>query len=1081
MIRDVTLDSIWAGGINIVQQYGNTTEPVHGLSLIDSTFSWENRYTGNAVYGIGKWDGGIARVDDLLVMGTTFKDFRRGFHYDNSVPISGDLLQFGGNSRISGNRFVNTLETSLIHGTANNDIRLTRAPAAGATVTVDHNVFSNETSWVPTGPSVLVSGGVAGSGTVAVTDNSFIGWNRSTVGQVISVASSGGPSVALDRNTFSNVGGYTETPTNSAELPGDIANPVHISNTNGNVRTAFPSAASVVPGECQVKVTVQEPQAGGSQPSYPVRVDAFAGGENGANVYLGRVQVASAADWGTDGAELKFPFALGEGKLRLQTVDALGNTSPLSRTVEVVDGGAEACGPQLWIRQAETQQDPSWSRSLEFEVMSSVPLADGALDSALNTAASSAAATVQSVRPASENAAINTRWNVTVKADSTGVVVLGVAAQSVQDREGHWNEHPANATDAPNNFVRSADPAGIAGTPGALLDASVEYRVPVRIAETTDGILTAVEGGADSDPFRIETTARDSQGRMVQAPVAAVVVHPNATNLVPDASMPDPLGDPAAQARLLPNNLAMNENDAVIDPAFGETQIAVTAINNTVVDGTRTLTLSPVLASDDPEYDGIVLDSLSVVLGDDDEPVAEDSPAVVTSNDATANGTAANSVSVTARNAAGLAVQNAVVRFAVPADVVVLDDGDEPIAGPASVTRITNAQGKATLAAGSTVAHTPFEITATVDAADRQDVVAGSPATVTFTPGAPSAAHSMLSVTPGKLTVDGEPHEAKVRVADAFGNFVTGQSVTFATDPATTVSGNGVAVSGNDGFARVTITTQKAGTVTVSATLGIEQVAESPATVSFGAGSYAAANSGVQASTEVAEANGTHEVKLEATLKDAFGNEIDGELSGVTIASSHGNVSETAYVGEGMYAATLTAAQPGSATVTVSVGGVRAAGTAAVRFVQTPSKPTVGPSNGTKVSGSADPFMTVTVRTEDGTLLASTVSDMFGRYSTSLLAAVVHDQRLNVQARDENGFVSAVAVLTIDLLAPDAPQVDPSNGWKLKICTDEGNTVAVHNRHGNTMNGELRQANGGCFAFTRAQGSPSKTECECMP
>ncbi|QIK63768.1 hypothetical protein G7068_11660 [Leucobacter viscericola] len=1068
LIRDVTLDSIWAAGINIVQQYGNAAEPVHGLSFIDSTISWENRYTGNAVYGIGKWDGGVVRVDDLVVMGTTFKDFRRGVHYDNSVPISGDLLQLGGVSRISGNRFVSTLDTALIHGTANNDIRLTRAPVAGATVTVDRNIFNNAGAWTPAGPSVLVSGGVAGSGTVAVTDNTFVGWNRNTVGQVISVTSSGGPSVALDRNTFSNVGGFTATPTNSAELPGDLANPVHISNANGNVRTAFPSAATVVPGACQVAVTVQAPQAGGNQPSYPVRVDAFAGGANGADVYLGRVQVASAADWGVDGAELKYPFALGGGKLRLQTVDALGNTSPLSRTVEIAGAGVDACGPQLWIRQAETQQDPTWSRALEFEVVSSVPLADGALAAALNTAASSAAASVQSVRPASENAAVNTRWNVTVRADATGTVVLGAAAHSVQDREGHWNDQPANATEAPNNVVRSSDPAGIVGTPGAMLDASVEYRIPVSLSAQPGGTLTAAEGATETESFTIVTDARDSLGRTTHPPVSTVVVQPRWTDLVPDASMPDPQGDPAAQAKLLPNNTAMSESDAVIDPASGETKVAVAAINNTVVDGTRALTLTPELASDDPEYDGIVLDSLAVILEDDDEPVAADSAMAVTSNNAVANGTAANEVTVTARNAAGLPVQNAVVRFGLPVGLSALGAGEsgEPVAGPTGVTRITDAQGKATLSVGSTVARTPFDVAATVDAADRQDTVAGSPVAVVFTPGAASAAHSVLSVTPGRLAVDGEPHEAKVRVADAFGNVVTGQAVTFTTDPATSMSGNGVATSGSDGFARVTVKTERAGTATVSAALGAEAVAESPASVSFRAGNYAAANSGVQASAGVAEANGRHEVTIEARLKDTFGNLIDEELSDVVIASSSGEVTSTEYVGDGVYAATLTATRVATATASVSVSGVTAAGTDQVRFVPTPSKPTVDPSNGTRVSGGSDPLMTVTVRTENGTLLATTTSDMLGRFTTPLLAPVVHDQRLDVHARDENGFVSAVAVLTIDLLAPDAPRVDPSNGWKLKICSDAGNTIVVQDKHGNTISGELGKSNKGCVEFT---------------
>lgn len=1063
VIREVTMDSIWAGGITFIQQSGNTAEPVHGLSLIDSTFSWENRYTGNAVYGIGKWDGSVSRVDDLVITGTTFRDFRRGTHYDNSVPISGDLIQLGGVSRISGNRFVNTLEPSLIHSGVNNDIRLPRAPLAGATVSIDHNVFSNETSWVPTGPAVLVSGGTAAFGTVAVTDNAFFGWNRGTTGQVISIASSGGPAVAVDRNTFSGVGGYTETPTNSAELPGNSANPVYLSNVNSNVRTAFPSGAAALPDTCQVRVTVQRPQAGGVQPTYPVRVDAFAGGSSGTDHYLGGVLVASDADLGLAGAELSYPYSLDGGKLRLQTVDALGNTSPLSRTVEVT--GANACGPQLWIRQADTQEDPTWSRLQQFEVMSSEPLADGALEAALNLEGSSTSGEVVSVQAVSGDSSANSRWSVTVHADAAGTIVLGAAANSVQDRSGHSNALAANASDAPNNFVRSTDPAGVAGTPGSQLDNAVTYRLPVSLSAPASGTLTATEGEAAHESFTIGLDARDALDRTIYAPIASIAVQANWANLVADASLPDPVGDPAAQATLPPNNAAMSESEAVMDPAARETRVAVAAVDNTVVDGTRTVTFTPVLASDDPEYDGLVLDALTITVADNDDPVAANSSVASTSNNAVANGTSANRVTATVRNAAGQAVQNATTHFDIPDELISLN-GDDPAAGPTRVTEITNAQGEATLAVGSTVARTDFPVSVLVNTGGGEDPVTGSPVKSRFVPGPASAAHSVLSVSSGVHPVDGEPHSASVLVADAFGNFVSDQTVVFATEQDTVLSDDGIATSGSDGVARVTVRTRLAEEVAVSAALGGEEVASSPAVLTFGAGSYSAANSGVRAVSEVAEANGKHKVLLEARLKDAYGNFIRDELSGVSILTSIGEVTTTEYAGEGVYTTTLSAATPGTARASVSVGGVVAAGTAEVRFVPTPKRPTVDPSNGTRVAGSAESLRTVTVRTEDGELIATTTVDFFGRFSTALSVAVEHDQKLRVQALDENGFASPEANLTIDLIAPDAPKADPSNGWQLNICAEEGSSIVVRNKFGNLINGVLGKVREGCAVFT---------------
>lgn len=1062
-IREVTIDSMWRAGITFVAQAGNAAEAVHGLSVIDSTFSWDNKQTDNAAYGLGTWGGNSAKIDDLILVGSTFKDFRRGTLYDNNVPISGDLLQFGGNSRISGNSFVNTIGANLIFDGANNDIRVTRAPAAGSTVTIDRNVFSNTTAWSPKGPAVLISGGGTGSGQVAVTDNAFYGWNRGATGEVISVSSSGGPPIALDRNTFSNVGGYTNTATNSAELPGDATNPVLLNNTNGGLRTAYPSAAAVIPGACQISVTAQRPQTGGGQPVYPVRVDAFAGGINGADVYLGGALVATEGDWGVSGVDLSFPFSLSGGKVRLQTVDALGRTSPLSRTVEAV--GAEGCGPQLWIQQAGTQDDPSWSRFLEYEVMSSAPLADGAIESALNLAASSAAGEIVSVQAANVDPSVNTRWRVTVRADAGGALVLGAAAHSVRDRAGASNGLPANASDAPNNVIRSADPAGVAGTPGSALDASVSYRVPVSLSESSGTTVSATEGATSNASFAIDLDARDSLDRTMQAPVSAVTVQPGWSNLVPDASMPVPQSSPEKQASLLPNHTSMSASDATIDPASRETQISVAAVDNTVVDGARTVALTPTLVSDDPEYNGLVLDGLTVTAVDNDEPAAAKSPLVIESNNAIANGTAANRVSATVRNAAGQAVQNAVVRFALPAGLISLD-GADPVQGPATVTAITDAQGRATAAIGSTVSGTNFDVAATVDAGGREDAISGSPLAVRFVPGAASAAHSVLSVTPGILAVDGEPHEATVRVVDAFGNRVSGETVTFATDPAVTMSGNGTAVSASDGIARVTLSTELAQLVTVSAALGSEYVVNSPATVTFGAGRYSAEHSGVHASASVAEANGTHKVLLEARLNDSFGNLIGEELPDVVIASTTGTVSQTEYAGGGLYTATLTATQAGSASASVSVAGEVAAGTTEVRFAQTPTTPRVEPSNGTTVSGWADPGVTVTVRTESGALLATTQADILGRFSTSLSGAVVHQQELEVQAQDGNGFTSANAVLVIDLLAPDAPIIDPSNGFKLSICAEPGSAIVVRDKTHRTIPGTLSKGKNGCVVFS---------------
>ncbi|MFC4222437.1 Ig-like domain-containing protein [Lysinibacter cavernae] len=1060
-VHAVTIDSMWRAGINVVAQSGNAGEPIHGLSITESTFSWENRDANNLAYGLGKWDAGTVRVDDLDIRDSSFLDFRRGAGYDSNVPISGDRIQTGGTSRVSGNTFQNTLAAASIYSDRNSDIRLVQEPAPGSSLSIDHNVFSNTTAWVPTGPAVQIAGGGSSAGRVSVTDNAFFGWNRNAVGQVISVTSTGGPSVALDRNTLSSVGGYTESATNSAELPGDIANPVHVANANGNVRTAFPSAAAFEPGACQLTVTTQRPQAGGGQPAYPIRVDAFAGGVNGAENYLGGVAVNSDADWGADGVQLTYPYSLGGAKLRLQTVDALGNVSPLSRTVEVA--GADTCGPQLWVQQAETQADPSWSRSLRFEVLSSEPLANDALRGALDLG--QAAAEIVSVVPASADASTNTRWSVTVRADAAGTVTLGVGAGSVSDRAGNTNPQPANTMDAPNNFIRSSDPAGVETTPGALIDNAVTYQLPIRLTAPESRTLSVSELGNVSDQFSISLEARDALGRTAFAPAALVTVTPQWSGLVRDERMPHPATTEAEQATLLPNQPTVSSTDAVIDVADREVAVGVAAVNNTIVDGTRSVQLAPVLHSDDPEFDGLMLDSLSVTVTDDDDPVAADSVISVTANGAVADGVATNSVSALIRNAAGQPVQNAVVSFQVPEGVNALS-GADTIAGPSTVTATTDAAGGATLLLSSTRAHTDFAIVSTVISGGAPVGIGTAPAVVSFVPGVASAEHSALSVSAEQVSVDADPHRVTVSVVDAFGNAVSGATVIVTTDPVTTMSGDGIAQSGIDGIAFVDLSTEVAQSVTVVATIGGVEVSGSPASISFGAGDFSAPDSGVRASVTVAEANGIHEVLLEAHLHDAHGNLITSEVDDVVILSSAGDVAETRFVGDGRYEAILTSDAAATADASVTVGGVKASGEVTVTFVPTPSAPAANPSNGVTLTGRADANNTVVVTTETGLSLGSAPTDAFGWFVVTLTAPVVDGQVVHVEARDTNGFVSPVTNVTIDQVAPSVPWVDPSNGRSLTICAEDGTTVVVEDADGIHVDGSFGEFVDGCVVFT---------------
>ena len=298
----------------------------------------------------------------------------------------------------------------------------------------------------------------------------------------------------------------------------------------------------------------------------------------------------------------------------------------------------------------------------------------------------------------------------------------------------------------------------------------------------------------------------------------------------------------------------------------------------------------------------------------------------------------------TIKDADGNLLRGQQVDFTNISDTVVLD--------PAQCTT-DETTGSCSATITSTVAGTyTDEISATVQAGSSTAGIAGSPKTVVFTPGKPDPNTSSLAVAPaGPLevgTADANTYTATALAKDVFGNTVPGQRVHFtvtnaddsAVSPSTKLSADHCD-TGNTGTCNVTLTSTKAGTYLVNATIqnpddptqqtGIQS---SPATVVYVAKEVCVVEKGcepqpgvttvthVQVTRDNALNDGQATDEITAYTYDEWGNEVSAEVhisttdSALKLAGT-GTIFTDAVTGRGTLTATSLVGGPHTATASI--------------------------------------------------------------------------------------------------------------------------------------------------------------------
>jgi hypothetical protein len=587
----------------------------------------------------------------------------------------------------------------------------------------------------------------------------------------------------------------------------------------------------------------------------------------------------------------------------------------------------------------------------------------------VRTGTVSATRSLVAVAPGSVAAGVSSVVTVTAR-DLNDNPVAGAVVTLAASGAGNTIDQPLGVTDA-NGIATGAVSSTVAGLKSVtatiagvdVTQAASLTVTPATVSATVSEIVASPGAvSADGGTATITVTARDAFGNPI----------PGATVVLAASGTLNSLGQPVALTN------ANGATTGSLASTRAEVKTVSATINGVALTSTASVTVgvgavsaarSSVLSSTGSLVAGADAATITVTARDaNDNPVAGVAvvlaasgtantlvqPVVVTNASGVATGTLASTraeqKTVTA-TAGGVSVSQAALVTVAPAvvsaaqsevtatptsvasgeaslvTVTARDAFDNPVAGAAVVLAAsgtgntieqpapTSATGVTTGTVSSSVAEQK-SVTATING-----VAVTQAATVTVTAGTVSAATSTVSAAPGTLAAGSSTSTITVTARDDSGNPVAGVAVVLAA----TGTDNVVvqpAPTGPDGVTTGTISSTRAGTKSVSATIAgvaVTQVADvvvTPAALSPTA-------STVQLSTNVISA-GAGSAAITVTARDEFLNPISGATV-VLAATGDGNaitqpaaVTDAAGVASGAISSTVSEAK----TITATVDGV---------------------------------------------------------------------------------------------------------------------------------------------------------------
>ena len=480
------------------------------------------------------------------------------------------------------------------------------------------------------------------------------------------------------------------------------------------------------------------------------------------------------------------------------------------------------------------------------------------------------------------------------------------------------------------------------------------------------------------------------------------------------------------------------------------------------------------------------------VLADNGATVA---PAVTTQPDGTVE------ISVTSQTAGVSAVTASInsssqsrdvtfiadIRTAKIADMEVIKDGSEADGSTANTlrARVTDAFGNALAGqtvsvladTGATVAPTVItgqdgtvEISVTSQTAGTSAVTASinsstASRNVTFVADVRTAQIASLEVTQDNSVADGAmANTLRVKVTDANGNALAGQTVSVT-------AGNGATVAPTvttqpDGMVEISVTSQTAGTSTVTATINNSSLSQN---VMFIADVSTAQIASLEVTQDNSVADGAMANMLRVRVTDAFGNALGGQTVSV-LADNGVTTAPTVITGpDGTVEISITSQTAGASTVTASINNssqsrdvtfiadVRTAQIASLEVTQDNAVADGAMANTLRVRvtdafGNALAGQTVSVMADNGAAVASTMTtkpdgtvEISVTSQTAGISAVTVSINNSTLSRDVTFIADVRTAKIADLVViKDGSEADGStaNTLRARVTDAFGNTLA---------------------------------------
>ncbi|EFB2467926.1 hypothetical protein JX128_002005 [Escherichia coli] len=640
--------------------------------------------------------------------------------------------------------------------------------------------------------------------------------------------------------------------------------------------------------------------------------------------------------------------------LQVKVTDAFGNTLA-GQTVSVLADNGATVTPTVTTRPDGT---------VEFSVTSQTAGASTVTASINSSSLSRDVTFIADVRTAQiaelvvikDNSVADGATANTLRARVTDAFGNALAGQTVSVLADNGVTVTPTVITGPDGTVEISVTSQTAGTSAVTatinnssLSQSVMFIADVRTAQIAD--LVVIKDGSEADGATANTLqvkVTDAFGNTLAGQTVSVTAGNGATVAPtvitePDGTVEISVTSQTAGASTVTasiNSSSLSRNVTFIaDVRTAKIADLVVSQDNAVADGATANTLRARVT--DAFGNALAGQTVSVLAGNGGTVA----PTVITEPDGTVE------ISVTSQTAGVSAVTASInnsslsqsvmfiadIRTAQIADLVVIKDGSEADGSTANTLRakVTDAFGNAlagqtvsvTTDNGATTAPTvvtepdgTVEISVTSQTAGISTVTASINSSslsrdVTFIADVRTAQIAELVVIKDNSVADGAmANTLQVKVTDAFGNTLAGQTVSVTAGNGATVTPT--VITGQDGTVEISVTSQTAGTSAITASINTSSLSQN---VTFVADVSTAKIADLVVTQDGSVADGATANTLRARVTDAFGNALGGQTVSVLAVNGATTAPTVSTEPDGTVEISVTSQTAGISTVTATI------------------------------------------------------------------------------------------------------------------------------------------------------------------